>query len=200
MSPDPQGDGETKKKVGRPKKKPSEFQQTHSIRATKKDWKEIQLAARLIKSCHSTTSRPRVLILSKEEYADIQNYLLQGFFDRWHGETKDEPPPPQSKPEPPTATTKMFPERVEHAETPDEEEAVSIFLEYFRLNPGDATSFVRSKLERETRIRAWKENQREQNRIMAELEGKTKEAIDAADKLNEQVRNMLKFPGYRMKV
>ena len=75
MSLDTQRRGGRREGAGRPKKKARDLQKTHSIRATDRDWKEIQFAARIIKLCRTTEKRPRVFLLDDEENAKANKYL-----------------------------------------------------------------------------------------------------------------------------
>ena len=131
MSLDTQRRGGRRTGAGRPKKKARDLQKTHSIRATDKDWKEIQIAARIIKMCRTTEKRPRVFVLDEEENARVNKYLIEGLIERSQNSRWGEPEgaqPVVMKQEEPT------PKELETPKTASEEEAVSLFLEYFRLN------------------------------------------------------------------
>ena len=170
---------------GRPKKKAKELQKTHSLRATDKDWKAIQLAARTIKAC-KTVDDPHVLVLNKEEFARVNKLLLNEVIEQRHdslGEIR-------------SSTPSVLPSKKIEPQKPislEEEEAVSVFLEYFRLNPIEASAMVQSRLDKEKRILRAKENRKKQNRIIDQLEKKTNFALDTADEINRRVAEMLHF-------
>lgn len=189
MSLDTQGRGGARPGAGRPKKKKSELQKTHSIRATDNEWKEIQTAARIIKACKNRNKRPRVLVLDDKELADVGRFLLRGLIEERHESLKSIPAPPPKQ--------IQVAQEYERPENTKEEEAVSIFLEYYRLNPIEATSIARSKLEREKQIIRARESRREQKRIMAEFDRKTEDAFESIDDINERVAKMIQFGGYK---
>ena len=71
--------------------KARDLQKTHSIRATDRDWKEIQVAARIIKLCRTTEKRPRVFVLDDEENAKVNKYLIDGLIERSQNSRWGEP-------------------------------------------------------------------------------------------------------------
>ncbi len=194
MSLDTQRRGGRRIGAGRPKKKARDLQKTHSIRATDKDWKEIQIAARIIKMCRTTEKRPRVFVLDEEENARVNKYLVEGLIERSQNSRWGEPEevqPVVMKQDEPT------PKEIETPKTASEEEAVSLFLEYFRLNPIDAVSSIESKLEREKHIREMRRIRSEQEKKMDGIQRDMQDAMDSIDEINKAVAEMLQFPGYR---
>ena len=89
------------------------------------------------------------------------------------------------------------PKELETPKTASEEEAVSLFLEYFRLNPIDAVSSIESKLEREKHIREMRRIRSEQEKKMDGIQRDMQDAMDSIDEINKAVAEMLQFPGYR---
>ena len=89
------------------------------------------------------------------------------------------------------------PKELETPKTASEEEAVSLFLEYFRLNPIDAVSSIESKLEREKHIREMRRIRSEQEKKMDGIQRDMQDAMDSIDEINKAVAKMLQFPGYR---
>lgn len=190
MSLDTQRRGGARPGAGRPKKKKSELQKTHSIRATDNEWKEIQAAARIIKACKNPSKRPKILMLDDKELADIGRFLLRGLIEERHESLK-------SMPEPVTETQEEEKIELKQPENIGEEEAVSIFLEYYRLNPIDAVSMARSRLDREKRIKSAKEARQEQKHAIADLDKKADDIFDSIDDINERVAKMLQFAEYK---
>lgn len=172
--------------AGRPKKKPSELQQTHSIRATKKDWKAIQAAARLIKAHHEDGREARLLYLNDDEEQLISQFLLGELINR-HEKARygDED----------AYDNKMAPEQaaIERSvpETLLEEDAVSLFLEFYRLNPEEASARVKYGLEREQRLRAIRKEREEQKKQMQKIDAELNPTLESVDELNERIAKML---------
>ena len=186
MSLETQGRGGFRKGAGRPRKKPSERQMTHSIRATEKDWKEIRRAVDIIKSCRTISKRPRVFVLSDEEHGKVSRFLVDDMIEKRtiqkYGEPKaDEPPAPAETNEPKV---------LEHPATPSEEEAVSFFLELFRMNPDRTMSIVKWNLDKEKRILEHRKFREEQDRILGEMKD-TSAALKEIDDVNNRVKEML---------
>ncbi len=193
MSLDTQRRGGLRPGAGRPKKKKRDLQKTHSIRATDRDWKEIQVAARIIKLCRTTEKRPRVFVLDDEENAKVNKYLIDGLIEKSQNSRWGDPEEVQ----PVVAKQEVSaPKELETPKTASEEEAVSLFLEYFRLNPIDAVSSIESKLEREKHIREMRRIRSEQEKKMDGIQRDMQEAMDSIDEINKAVAEMLQFPGY----
>lgn len=186
MSLDTQGRGGFRKGAGRPKKKKSELQKTHSIRATNKDWKEIQIAARIIKGCKSASKRPRVFLLEEDEFRQVNKFLIDGLIDKRYAET-----PPLELPVAPKPTAI----EITKPKTVSEEEAVSLFLKYYRINPYDAVSSLESKLDKEERRKALKEQRLKYKKTMDVLESQAEGAMKSIDDINARISRMLQFPG-----
>ncbi len=193
MSLNTQRRGGLRAGAGRPKKKARDLQKTHSIRATDGDWKEIQVAVRIIKMCRTAEKRPRVFVLDDEENAKVNKCLIDGLIERSQNSRWGEPEeqPATVKQEEPAH------KELEVAKTASEEEAVSLFLEYFRLNPIDAVSSIESKLERERHIRKMRKLRSEQKKQMDVIQRDMQNAMDSIDEINKTVAEMLQFPGYR---
>jgi hypothetical protein len=189
MGLEKQGRGGVRPGAGRPKKKKSELQKTHSIRATDNEWKEIQAAARIIKACKNPNKRPKVFMLDDKELADMGRFLLRGLIDERHDSLKSLPVHTEES---------RVEEKIElkQPENINEEESVSIFLEYYRLNPIEAASMVRSRLDREKRIRRAREARQEQKHAIADLDKKADNIFDSIDDINERVAKMLSFAEY----
>lgn len=189
VSLDTQRRGGFREGAGRPKKKKSELQKTHSVRATDKDWKEIQTAVRVIKGCQATDKRPRVFLLRDNEFRQVNQLLIEGLIEKRYGDNPVEAETP-AKPEP---------EKIEitSPRTVSEEEAVSLFLEYYRMNPYDAVSSMRSKLEKERRKKALREERRKHTKTMNKLEQQAEDAMRSIDDINERVARMLQFSGIK---
>lgn len=171
--------------AGRPKKKPSELQKTHSIRATKKDWKTIQAAARLIKAHHGDGRKARLMYIYEDEAEAISQFLLDDLMERhekaMHGDEAGEEE---------TESGRIVIER-RVPETLPEEDAVSMFLEYYRLNPEEASARVKYGLEHEQRIRAIRKEREEQKQAIRQIDRTLKPTLQAADELNERIAKML---------
>ena len=189
MSLDTQGRGGFREGAGRPKKKKSELQKTHSVRATDKDWKEIQTAVRVIKGCQATDKRPRVFLLRDDEFRQVNQLLIEGLIEKRYGDNPVEAEIP----------AKPKPEKIEitSPRTVSEEEAVSLFLEYYRMNPYDAVSSMRSKLDKERRKKALKEERLKHRKTMNRLEQQAEDALKSIDDINERVARMLQFSGIK---
>lgn len=194
MSLNTQRRGGLRAGAGRPKKKARDLQKTHSIRATDGDWKEIQVAVRIIKMCRTAEKRPRVFFLDDEENAKVNKYLIDGLIERSQNSRWGEPEEVQHVSAP---TEEVIPKELEVPKTASEEEAVSLFLEYFRLNPIDAVSSIESKLEREKHIREMRRIRSEQEKKMDGIQRDMQDAMDSIDEINKAVAEMLQFPGYR---
>ena len=192
MNPEKSRHGGQRKGAGRPKKKTGDLQKTHSLRATDKDWKEIQAAARIIKVCDNIRKRPRVFMLDDDELASVSRFLLGELLEK-HQMAK------YGKPEPPSAlqqTTITGPEDRQIPETASEEDAVSVFLEYFRLNPVEAMSVIQTKLEHEKRIREIKRLRDEQAEAIDRLDKETANKLKSVDEINARVARMLQFSNF----
>lgn len=179
--------------AGRPKKKARDLQKTHSIRATDKDWKEIQLAARTIKTCSSIDRRPRIFMLTDDEQDKVNQFFLNGLIEAWQNARWGEPdttPPPQ-----PPLLQEQKEIEITKPRNFSEEEAVSIFLEYYRTNPIESVSLVQSKLEQEQRIREARERRQRQSATMDKFDERMQNAMDSIDDINERIAKMLQFPG-----
>lgn len=179
--------------AGRPKKKARDLQKTHSIRATDKDWQEIQRAARIIKSCTSEDKHPHVFLLRADEAQKINKFLIEGFIEnsqvaRW-GPT--EPPPP------PQPVQKRDIIQVTKPKDLTEEEAVSKFLEYYRLNKIDCMNMIENRLERERRLMEIRKQKARDKAAMDRIEDNVQDAIDNIDDINARIEKMLRFPGMR---
>lgn len=193
MNPQQHSHGGARTGAGRPKKKARDLQKTHSIRATDKDWQEIQTAARIIKSCTSANKRPHVFLLGKDEVQLVNKLLIDGFIEnsqnaRWG---KPEPEPPQ----PPVQTHEDI--QIVKPKNLTEEEAVSKFLEYYRLNKIDCMNMIESRLEREVRLREIREQKARNTATMSKLENNVQDALDNIDDINARIEKMLRFPGMR---
>ena len=70
-------------------------------------------------------------------------------------------------------------------------------MEYYRLNPVEAVSMVKARRDREKRIAEMRERRISRKRELSELQKKTEDVFAAADDINEQVAQMLRFSGYR---
>ncbi len=195
VTPHQHSHGGARPGAGRPKKKSRDLQKTHSIRATDKDWQEIQTAARIIKSCASEDKRPHVFLLSKGEVQKVNKFLIDGFIEnsqvaRW-GEPESTPPtPPQ-----PTQVQNNI--QITKPKDLTEEEAVSKFLEYYRLNKIDCMGMIESRLEREQRLAEIREQKARDKATMERLEDNVQDAIDNIDDINARIEKMLRFPGMR---
>lgn len=174
--------------AGRPKMAKRDLQKTHSLRATDKDWKEIQIAARVIKACKSKDKRPRIYNVSKEEDAAISSMLIEGWLDKRHEERWG---PETNAPETPITPIKTTPISVKVPETVEENEAVSLFLQLYRLNPPEASSVVQSHLDRELRIQESKRLREEQELAMQQIETDSQKIFDDVDELNARLEKML---------
>ncbi len=175
--------------AGRPKKRRSELQKTHSIRATDEEWVHIQAAVRTIKACDITDRQPRVLCLNDQELADVHRLLFDKLTEKRHTEALKELPLPDPSP----AIQRPAEAKLEAPGSPDEEEAVSAFLEWFRLNPIEALSMAQAKLDREKRIIEMRRQREEQKEAMGRLERETDDVFQSIDDINERVAKMLQF-------
>ena len=185
MSLDAQGRGGSREGAGRPKKKKSELQKTHSIRATDKDWKEIQIAARIIKGCQLKSKRPRVFMLDEDEFLQVNQMLIEEINEKRHDARKQEAPAP----------IRQEPQKIEivRPKSVSEEEAVSLFLEYYRMNPIDAVSGISAKLDKERRRKALEETRMRQEMVMDKLEEEADDTLQSIDEINRKVAEMLRF-------
>lgn len=192
MNPQQHSHGGVRPGAGRPKKKARDLQKTHSIRATDKDWQEIQTAARIIKSCTSTDKRPHVFLLSKDEVQLVNKFLIDGFIENSQNARWGKPEPP---PQPPVQTHEDI--QIVKPKNLTEEEAVSKFLEYYRLNKIDCMNMIESRLEREVRLREIREQKARNKATMSRLENNVQDALDNIDDINARIEKMLRFPGMR---
>ena len=193
MEPTVHKHGGVRKGAGRPRKKPKDLQKTRSLRATDKDWNLIQIAARIIKSSH-TDKKSRVLVLSDDEFQRVNNFLLEELIENHYNQKWGEEITPQEAIHSPAENTTTL---LEQPRTLDEEEAVSVFLEYFRLNPVAASASIQSKLEYEKRNHELRQMREEHDKVMAKLNEQSEGAINFADSVNARVEQLLRFPGYR---
>lgn len=183
MSLNTQRRGGARPGAGRPKKKARDYQKTHSIRATDTHWKLIQTAVRIIKS-QQHLKEANVLILNDEDFASANRFLIEGVIEKYHDSMWTPPAPPAMQPVEKTVQTPV---------TSDEEKAVSLFLEYFRINPVEATSLIKSRLEKEVRIRRAKERRQREAELIKKLDKETQDVFSQVDDINERVARMLRF-------
>ena len=177
--------------AGRPKKKAQDLQKTHSLRATDKDWDLIQIAARVIKST-KTDKKSRVLVLSDGEFRRVNSILWEEVRESRYPKNESAE---VSRPTALDSTDKAAVIPLEMPKKLAEEEAVSVFLEYFRLNPEAASSYIMRKLEDEKRTQRQKQIHLEQEEVMDKLCDESKEAIKLADDINKRISEFLMFPG-----
>ena len=196
MSQDTHTHGGARQGAGRKPKRKSEIQRTHSLRATDKDWGYIKVAIRLIKAFGGSQKKPRVMMMTDDEFYAFNRISIEEMIEQHHERMwgKEEQSEQQqqdvaSPPAPSIAITK--PQNV------SEEEAVSLFLEYYRLNPIDAVVMNRSRLEREQHLLDLKKSKEEQRKVMTALEERAEDTLKAVDDINERVAQMLRFPGFK---
>lgn len=195
MSLDKHTHGGARKGAGRKPKSKSEIQRTHSLRATDKDWGYIKVAIRLIKAFSGSQKTPRVMMMTDEEFdafncMSIEEMIEQHHERMWGKEEKPEQQQQEIMPPPAPSIAITKPQNI------SEEEAVSLFLEYYRLNPIEAVTMNRSRLEREQHLLNLKKSREEQRKVMTALEEKAEDTLKAVDDINERVAQMLRFPGY----
>ena len=211
MKPVPNGHGGHREGAGRPKKRANERQKPHTICATDKDWDLIKNAAHVIK--HTTITdyeHTCFLLIPKEDYLRMKRLMDNEWLQEWCDSIHGKPPryicPKQSLIDVPAEEHQSMeqsplPDKpaisITEPQTLDEEEAVSLFLEYFRLNPTDASIVVQSKLDREQHLKRLREIHEEEDRVLARLNKKTNVAFKAVDDVNARVEQLLKFPGFR---
>lgn len=195
MSLDKHTHGGARKGAGRKPKRKSEIQHTHSLRATDKDWGYIKVAIRLIKAFSGSQKAPRVIMMTDEEFDAFNRMSIEEMIEQHHERMwgKEEKPEQRQQevippPAPSIAITK--PQNI------SEEEAVSLFLEYYRLNPIEAVAMNRSRLEKEQHLLNLKKSREEQRKVMTALDKRAEDVLKTVDDINERVAQMLRFPGY----
>ena len=212
MEPVPKRRGGYREGAGRKKKRANELQKPHTICATDKDWQLIKSAAHVIK--HTTITdyeHTCFLLLPKEDYLRIQEVINDEWLKEWKDAIHGKPPRYvrlhtymyrdliESQPE--EALPPPLPEKpaitITKPETLDEEEAVSAFLQYYRLNPGDASSVVQAKLDRELQRKKLKEIHETDDRVLARLGERADAVMESVDDVNARIEQLLRFPGYR---
>ena len=182
--------GGFRKGAGRPKKRPSELQQTHSIRATKKDWKMIQGIVRTVKSHEENGKQAHLFFLDEDESRQINRLLLEKLVDELHGpDQRDEQKQEESPSAAPLSIEQLSPESIE------EKDAVSLFLAYFRLNPKEATLRAKRGLEHEQRIREIREERARQADDIRRIDESLAPALHAADAVNNRREERLNHFG-----
>lgn len=165
---------------GRPKKKKSDLQNTHSIRATNSDWKILRQIIPVIKGNTSKSKKPRVFMLTDEDEAKVNQLLLGELIEHMHEQRWGEEQETAPLPSPPTKEALSL----QKPKTIDEQEAVSLFLELFHMNPQRAISANQQMLEKERRIAESKKRKKEQEQVMNSLDERIDTEIDKADKVN----------------
>ena len=75
--------------------------------------------------------------------------------------------------------------------TLSEEEAVSVFLEYYRITPIEAVSIVEERLDKEKRIIKVRERMEQQRETMEAFEDKLRDNFESADEVNTRIEQML---------
>ena len=199
---------------GRPKKRPNELQRTRSIRATDRDWLEIKKILAVIKNRnHDAGKKVCVFVLSKEEEASVNSFLIQGLIERRRDalskstaghlgqavEVQEEAHQEESYSRSffahQKATEKSAYEGDEVAIPADpavgEDEAMEAFRMFYRLNPVQAAMMAQAGLDKERRIAIAKAKREEERKIMDSLEDRIQKALSAADDVNSALEAAL---------